>query len=120
MTGTPGTVPSLQELAPEPHAAWSAVLASITAPLGAEATVALAAVVRNALGVDPRDIPSLPTAPDASLDPAVAAFAEQFVVDVSAVDGAAAMAVLGSQAFERCRCSSSSISVRASPRSGAR
>ncbi len=103
MTGASGSTPSLAVLAPEPYAAWSAVLASITVPLGVGTAVALAEVVRDALGVDSRDLPALPPAPAAVLDPAVAEFAEQFVVDVGAVDGAkrgAATQALGTRAFE--------------------
>lgn len=88
-------------LAPDPVATWGAVVARLGGEIPAGRLALLGTAVRTRLGAEALDVPgpsdaSLPTA-----DPVVG-FAEQCVVDVSAVTAgqrAAAFAALGADAF---------------------
>jgi alkylhydroperoxidase family enzyme len=88
----------LRALAPEPFASWDTVVASLDAATTPGRRAAVGALVASVLRTEP---PEPDSAPDA-LDPAVAAFAEQVVLDVgSLTDGqrAAALADLGAEGF---------------------
>jgi hypothetical protein len=91
----------LTELAPEPVRLWGAVLARLGEEIPADRLATLAAVVTSGLGADAADVPAA-AAPTVPADDPVVGFAEQFVVDVSAVTPdrrAAAFTALGADAF---------------------
>ncbi len=88
-------------LAPEPVATWGAVVARLADEIPTGRLAVLGTVVRTRLGADPADVPGPSAAPLPAVDPLVG-FAEQFVVDVSAVNPeqrAAAFGTLGADAF---------------------
>jgi alkylhydroperoxidase family enzyme len=101
VTGTERAGTTGPDLAPDAAAAWARVLGALPGALDPATTAALAVVVGDALGVPVEDVPG-PAVPAATLDPAVRAFAEQFVVDVSATTPSArdaATGALGADAF---------------------
>jgi alkylhydroperoxidase family enzyme len=94
---------ALRSLAPEPFAAWDVVVAAVRTAVTPERGRALGALVAALLdggasgGVDGRPSPATD-----DVDPAVLAFAEQFVLDVSSLGDdqrSTAMAALGADAF---------------------
>ena len=94
----------LAGLAPEPFAAWSEVVTALRPTLGADRLTRLAASVATLLGAAPGDIPGdFATGRGApAFDPAIAAFVDQFVLDVSALSDeqrADALGALGADAF---------------------
>jgi len=90
-------------LAPEPFAAWADVVGALRATVGADRLATLATSVAGLLGASADDVPVTIDRPDAPVfDPAIQAFVDQFVLDVSAItDGqrADALARLGADAF---------------------
>jgi alkylhydroperoxidase family enzyme len=100
----PKDASELAGLAPEPFAAWSEVVGALRPTVGGDRLARLAASVATLLGAAPGDVPGAPVVgrDTPTFDPAIGAFVDQFVLDVSAITDdqrAAALGTLGPDAF---------------------
>jgi hypothetical protein len=90
-------------LAPEPFAAWADVVGALRATVGADRIATLATSVAGLLGASAEDVPVAIDRPHApAFDPAIQAFVDQFVLDVSAISDdqrADALTRFGADAF---------------------